>query len=207
MSERSAVAERREQPERDGHHGADGQRVPQWWAEGRGVSAPPAVAGRREPGGPHTPAAPPSRTNWLAVVAIGLAVFMATIDMTIVAIGLPALGQAFNAGPAQTQWVILAYNLPMIALMIPAGRWVDGVNRRTAFLVAVGGFALASALGGVAPSLEVMLGSRALQGVFGAVIGVVVMAMPLAMALTSQVGGQAADRFGARPAAAAGTLL
>jgi DHA2 family multidrug resistance protein-like MFS transporter len=131
---------------------------------------------------------PVPRTSWSAVTALGVAVFMAAIDLTIVAVALPAMGASFSVGPAQAQWVILAYNLPMIALMLPAGRWVDGVNRRSAFVVAVVGFAGASALAGAAPTFQLLLAARALQGGFGALISALVLAIAAAVVHPSQRG-------------------
>jgi DHA2 family multidrug resistance protein-like MFS transporter len=53
--------------------------------------------------------ATPMRTNWTAVTALGVAVFMAAVDMTIVAVALPVIGRAFNTDPATTQWIVLSY--------------------------------------------------------------------------------------------------
>jgi EmrB/QacA subfamily drug resistance transporter len=131
---------------------------------------------------------PVPRTSWPAVIALGVAVFMAAIDLTIVAVALPAMGASFAVDPARAQWVILAYNLPMIALLLPAGRWVDGVNRRSAFVVAVVGFAGASALAGAAPTFELLLAARALQGGFGALTSALVLAIAAAVVHPSQRG-------------------
>src|SRR5215510_8839004 len=100
------------------------------------------------------------RTVWPAVVAVGIGVFMSSLDMTIVAIALPSIGRDFSASPDVAKWVILAYNLPMIALMLPAGRWIEPVNRRAALIAAVVGFAAASAAAGAAGSLELLLAAR-----------------------------------------------
>jgi MFS family permease len=131
---------------------------------------------------------PVPRTSWSAVIALGVAVFMAAIDLTIVAVALPAMGASLSVGPARAQWVILAYALPMIALLLPAGRWVDGVNRRSAFVVAVVGFAGASALAGAAPTFQLLLAARPLQGRFGALISALVLAIAAAAAHPSQRG-------------------
>src|SRR5687768_8945476 len=117
------------------------------------------------------------RTNWAAVVALGLAVVIVAVDITAVATGLPVMAAAFNADPARAQWIVLAYSLPMIALILPAGRWVDGVNLRHAFILGAIGFALASALVAVAPTFEILLAGRAVQGAFGAVIGAMFLAV------------------------------
>src|SRR5215204_4780633 len=128
------------------------------------------------------------RTVWPAVVAVGIGVFMASLDMTIVAITLPSIGREFGAAPDVAQWVILAYNLPMIALMLPAGRWLEPVNRRTALVAAVAGFAAASAAAGASGSLGMLLAARAVQGIFGAVLSVAVLAIAGAVVHPSQRG-------------------
>jgi MFS family permease len=103
-----------------------------------------------------------------------VAVFVAGLDMSITNVALPVLARGFDIGPGGAAWVVLAYNLPLVALLLPLGRWIDGLDKREAFLVAVVGFAVASALCGLAPSLPWLIGARLLQGAFGALIGVLV---------------------------------
>jgi DHA2 family multidrug resistance protein-like MFS transporter len=117
------------------------------------------------------------RTSWGAVVAVSLGVVLAGLDLTIVGVALPMLGADFGASPAVTQWVLLAYTLPLVALSIPAGRWLDRAGPLPSFLVAIAGFGVASVVIAVAPGFGVLLAGRALQGVFGALIGVT--AMPI----------------------------
>ena len=92
-------------------------------------------------------------TRWWVIVAAGLAVFMASVDMSITNVALPTLGHFFAAPPSALECVVLAYSLPAVALLLPLGRWVDTVALRGAFLLAVCGFAGASVLCGFAPSL------------------------------------------------------
>ncbi|SFB33764.1 Major Facilitator Superfamily protein [Amycolatopsis marina] len=117
------------------------------------------------------------RTRWSAVVAVALGVVLAALDMSVVAVALPALGADFGAGPQVTQWVLLGYSLPLVALSIPAGRWLDRAGPLPSFLLAVGGFGVASVLIAVAPTMSLLLTGRVLQGVFGSLVGVA--AMPL----------------------------
>ena len=112
--------------------------------------------------------------RWWTVVAVGVAVFVAGLDMSITNVALPTLAREFGVGPDDVAWVVLAYNLPLVALLLPLGRWVDVLRKRGAFLVAVVGFAVASALCGLVPSLPWLLAARLLQGAFGALIGVLV---------------------------------
>src|SRR5215469_13462364 len=92
-------------------------------------------------------------TRWWVIVAAGLAVFMASVDPSITNVALPTLGYVFVVPPSALEWVVLAYSLPAVALLLPLGRWVDTVALRGAFLLAVCGFAGASVLCGLALSL------------------------------------------------------
>jgi len=130
------------------------------------------------------------RDRWAAVAACGLAVFVTAVDLNVVGVALPSLGGQFHAGPAATQWVILAYALPVVALLLPAGRWGDGADKRKAFVLAVLGFGVASALVAVSPSLPFMIGARALQAVFSALISALVLAT-IAMSVRSASMGRA----------------
>ncbi|GLZ42023.1 MFS transporter [Actinokineospora sp. NBRC 105648] len=119
-----------------------------------------------------------SRTSrWGAVVAAGLAVFVSTVDMNVVGVALPTLGQRFGAGPGAVQWVVLAYVLPLVALVLPVGRWADGAGTRPAFLLAVLGFGAASVLVAASTGLPVMIVARGVQGVFGALVAALVMSV------------------------------
>ncbi|MQA79927.1 MAG: MFS transporter [Streptosporangiales bacterium] len=113
----------------------------------------------------------PDRTRWSAVVAVAVMVFMTGLDMTVVAVALPDLSTDLGVGPGLAQLAVLAYLVPVIAFMLPAGGWVDRTGRRRAFLVAVAGFGGSSALVAVAGSLGLVLAARAVQGLFGATVG------------------------------------
>lgn len=114
--------------------------------------------------------------RWV-MVAAGIAVFMSTLDMSIVNVALPTLARIFHAAPQGIAWVVLTYSLPLLALQLPLGRLIDTADQRRYFLIGVLGFAAASILGGVAPALPWLLGARLLQGVFGALISVLVPAL------------------------------
>ncbi|MEU4448530.1 MFS transporter [Actinosynnema sp. NPDC050801] len=116
-----------------------------------------------------------TRTRWGAVLAVSSGVVLAALDLTAVAVALPVMGADLDAGPTVTQWVLLAYNIPVIALSLPAGRWLDRAGHLPAFLLAVGGFGVTSLLIAIAPNAGLVLAGRALQGAFSALIGAVTM--------------------------------
>ncbi|MFF4012087.1 MFS transporter [Streptomyces sp. NPDC001717] len=117
---------------------------------------------------PPQAAADPSR--WKALVFIALAQLMVVLDATIVNIALPSAQTDLGISDGNRQWVITAYALAFGGLLLFGGRIADKWGRRNAFVVGLIGFALASALGGAANGEAMMLGARALQGAFGALL-------------------------------------
>jgi MFS family permease len=110
------------------------------------------------------------RNRWWLVVATGIAVFMAQLDGTIVTVALPTIEEDFGIGTSLTQWVVLGFHLPLIALSLPSGRYLDQVGRRAALLLSVTGFTAASVAVGLAPGIEWLIGARMIQGAFGAML-------------------------------------
>jgi hypothetical protein len=82
--------------------------------------------------------------RWSLVVAAGLAIFMAQLDTTIVLVALPAIAEDLDLSRGAAQWVMLGYLVPLIALSLRAGRWVDRVGLRPALTLAITIFAVAS---------------------------------------------------------------
>lgn len=114
-----------------------------------------------------------ARNRWWLVIAAGLAVFMVALDSSIVNVALPSIGEAFHARATLTEWAILGYLLPAVALVLPAGRWLDRSGRRPAFVLAVAGFAASSAVAGAAPGVGWLIAARILQGAFGALLSAI----------------------------------
>ncbi len=111
-----------------------------------------------------------SSRRWGALAFIALAQLMVALDATIVSIALPSIQRALGFSDAERQWLITAYMLPFAGLLLLGGRISDALGRRRAFLVGLAGFATASALGGAASSLGVLIAARALQGTFAALL-------------------------------------
>jgi MFS family permease len=105
--------------------------------------------------------------RWWIVGGMGLAVFMASLDMSIVNVALPAVRDTFGAPTATAQWVVLGYLLPLVALALPTGRWLDDVDRRGALICACAGFAASSLAAGLAPAIGWLVAARVVQGLFG----------------------------------------
>lgn len=119
--------------------------------------------------------AAPHRGRVLAV--LGLAQLTVVLDTTIVNIALPSAQADLGFSDGSRQWIITAYALAFAALLLLGGRLADLFGRKPAFLIGAGGFALASALGGIAPSFEVLVSARALQGVFAALLAPAILSL------------------------------
>jgi MFS family permease len=110
------------------------------------------------------------RNQWSLVIAAALAVFMASVDISIVNVALPAIERDLGITTSLTEWVVLAYVLPLAGLALPSGRWLDSVGRRPALLFSLSGFALASAAAGLAPNMAWLVAARLVQGTAGALL-------------------------------------
>ncbi|WP_326944480.1 DHA2 family efflux MFS transporter permease subunit [Amycolatopsis sp. NBC_01307] len=118
-----------------------------------------------------TALAPPrAMSRRLALAALGLAQLMVVLDTTVVNIALPSAQRALGMSDTGRQWTISAYTLAFGGLLLLGGRLADRLGRRTTLLVGVAGFAVASALGGAAPSAGWLIAARAAQGVFAALL-------------------------------------
>ncbi|MFS0734217.1 MFS transporter [Microbacterium sp. 1P10UB] len=111
-----------------------------------------------------------SRRHWITLVVVGLAQLMVVLDGTVVNIALPSAQADLGFSDGQRQWIITAYSLAFASLLLLGGRLSDLIGRKRTFVIGLVGFAVASALGGAAGSFELLVGARALQGVFGALL-------------------------------------
>ncbi|GAA1401909.1 MFS transporter [Kitasatospora putterlickiae] len=108
--------------------------------------------------------------RWSLVFAAGLLSFVAMLDMNVVNLALTDIANAFDVSPTTAQWAVLGYQLPLVALLLPAGRWLDQVGLRAALLLCVACFALCSTLAAAAPWASWLIAARLAQGAFGAVL-------------------------------------
>jgi MFS family permease len=131
---------------------------------------------------PVRAAEPTTPTRW-AVGSLALSALLASLGTSIANVALPTLADAFTAPFPRVQWVVLAYLLAMTVLIVSAGRLGDVLGRRRVLLAGIAVFTIGSVLGGVAPTLGVLIAARAVQGVGAAVL------MALTMALVRDVAG------------------
>jgi len=136
----------------------------------------------------------------LALVVITMVQLMVVLDATIVNIAIPYISADLNFSASNQAWIITGYTLAFGGLLLLGGRLGDLYGRRKVFMIGVTIFAVASLLGGLAQSQELLLGSRALQGLGAAI------ASPTALALitTNFPAGKARNRAFAVYAAMSG---
>src|SRR5256884_4313473 len=121
-----------------------------------------------QPAEPTHPQA--ANRRWIGLAFIALAQLMTALDATIVSIALPWAQRALGASDAERQWVITAYTLAFGGLLLVGGRIADTIGRRRAFLIGLGGFALASGVCRSAQSFLVLLLARAAPGALAALL-------------------------------------
>lgn len=109
------------------------------------------------------------QARWvLAATALGSG--MAFLDGTVVNVALPQMGTDLDAGVSGLQWIINGYMLMLAALILLSGSLGDRLGRRRMFVIGVAWFAVASAICAAAPTLEVLVAGRVLQGIGGALL-------------------------------------
>jgi EmrB/QacA subfamily drug resistance transporter len=111
-----------------------------------------------------------TRQQRLTLIATILGSTVVFLDATIVNVALPSIGRELNAGLAGQQWVLEAYMLTMVSLLLVGGSLGDQFGRRRLFVIGLIAFGCTSILCALAPSEEFLVGARALQGIAGALL-------------------------------------
>jgi EmrB/QacA subfamily drug resistance transporter len=124
----------------------------------------------------HMAGGSPLRTTF-ALLAVAAGLFMGLLDLSIVSIVIPEIGRSLDAGFTEMSWVINAYILVTAAAIIPAGKLGDAIGRKRVFGAGMALFAVASLLCGIAPNAGTLIAFRALQGLGGA--GMVTLSLAL----------------------------
>lgn len=115
--------------------------------------------------------------KWLAMSGLGMGVFMATLDASIVNISLPTLANEFKTNFATIQWVVLSYSLVLTSLMLMVARLGDMIDKKRIWMSGLALFTLGSLLCGLAPSVGWLIGFRAVQGLGATMMQALGMAM------------------------------
>lgn len=119
--------------------------------------APPAADAAAQPGG----------RSWTSLLIVLTAQFSIVANIGTVTIAIPAIRADLGASDAQVQWVLLTFQLTFAALLITGGRLGDLFGTRRLFLLGFSGFVGATGLAAAAPTVELLIAARVLQGIFG----------------------------------------
>jgi EmrB/QacA subfamily drug resistance transporter len=111
-----------------------------------------------------------SRSQRLTLIATILGSTVVFLDSTVVNVALPAIRDGLHGGLAGQQWVVEAYMLTLVSLLLVGGSLGDQFGRKRMFVFGLIGFGATSALCAISPSVEFLVGARALQGVTGALL-------------------------------------
>ena len=126
----------------------------------------------------HASADPGARGNkWWTLVAVCLGTFMLLLDITIVNVALPDIQLALHSSFSDLQWIVDAYALTLAAFLLTAGSLADMYGRRLLYLIGLVVFTAASVLCGFAVNTLMLQLSRGLQGVGGAIMFAVSLAL------------------------------
>jgi MFS family permease len=140
--------------------------------------------------------------GWGPLVVLMCGTFLVVLDFFIVNVALPSMQRELHASDSGLEWVVAAYALTFSSLLIAVTRLGDRLGRRRMFSAGVLLFVLASAACGAAPGVTVLVAGRLVQGVAGAMVSPMVLAligdvytgprMPRAIGVYSTVMGLAA---------------
>ncbi len=119
----------------------------------------------------------PEPHKWWTLVAVCLGTFMLLLDVTIVNVALPDIQTALNASFSDLQWIVDAYALTLATLLLTAGSLADLYGRRRLYIIGLAIFSVASLLCGLAGDVLLLQLARGLQGVGGAVMFAVSLAL------------------------------
>ena len=112
---------------------------------------------------------PRADPRWTLAACV-LASSLSFVEGSVLNVALPAIRASYGAGAAEVQWVVNAYLLPLSALLLLGGALGDHFGRRRLLVMGTSLFTAASILCALAPSLELLLAARAVQGVGAALL-------------------------------------
>ena len=147
--------------------------------------------------------------KWWTLIAVSVATFMLLLDITVVNVALPSIRDDLGASFTDLQWVVDAYALTLAALVLTAGSLADRLGRRRLFAAGLGIFSAASLLCALAPDPTFLNVARAVQGIGGAVMFAVSLALIAQEFKAGRERGMAMGAYGATigVAVAAGPLV
>ena len=126
--------------------------------------------------------------RWRAFALLAVAYFMTIVDLTIVNVSLPTIGQHLHFSETGLQWVVTAYGITFGGLLLLGGRAADLLGRRRIFIVGLSIFTAASLACALARNDAFLIVMRGLQGVGSAIV------LPAALSIVMNMFAEGADR-------------
>jgi EmrB/QacA subfamily drug resistance transporter len=130
----------------------------------------------------------PDPRRWFVLAVVGAAFFMTILDVSIVNVALPTIGRKLHFSESNLQWVVTAYALTYGGFLLLGGRAADLLGRRRIFIIGVALFSVASLVCGLSTNDTMLIASRAVQGLGGAIIS------PAALSIVSTTFTEGAER-------------
>lgn len=147
---------------------------------------------------PETATAPLSAVRrWWLLAVLALAQLIIALDTTIVTIALPSAQADLGFPDGLRQWVVTGYALTFGSLLLLSGRLGDRWGRKRTLVAGLVGFAVASAIGGAAPSIGMLIAARIAQGAFAALLAPSALALVSVLFADGKERGRAFGIFGA----------
>jgi EmrB/QacA subfamily drug resistance transporter len=110
------------------------------------------------------------KRRWLVLCVVLMGTFMAILDVAIVNVAIPSIHADLGASFGEIEFVVSAYTLTYACLLVTGGRLGDNYGRKRLFVLGLAVFAVASAACGMAPTSDILIASRAVQGIGGALM-------------------------------------
>jgi EmrB/QacA subfamily drug resistance transporter len=126
--------------------------------------------------------------RWLALGLLSVAQFMVVLDASITNVALPTIGKALSFSQQDLSWIVNAYVLTFGGFLLLGGRLADLLGRRRVFMAGLVLFAIASLVGGFAPTESWLITARAVQGLGAAVVS------PAALSIVTTIFRDGAER-------------
>ncbi|WP_458107540.1 MFS transporter [Arthrobacter sp. R3-55] len=130
------------------------------------MTSPTTLTSSTEP--PLVSAVHWTRAQWLLLMVVCTVLALDGLDVSMVGVALPSIGQELNLGTDSLQWIVSAYVLGYGSLLLLGGRLADLLGRRRIFLIALTVFAAASLLGGLVDDPAILIATRFIKGLAAA---------------------------------------
>ena len=111
-----------------------------------------------------------TRSRTWTLVAVSLATFMTYLDNNVINVAIPTIQRDLHLSQSGIEWVVSAYILVFAALLLAGGRLADVFGSRRLFAIGLTIFTSASLIAGLSGSMDLLVASRALQGLGAALL-------------------------------------